>query len=927
MDRRTFVLLTGAASATLIRPARGVGRSVGRSAGRLRFELDDRRRWSLWYYGDGRPLALIQDAVVGAWVGDQLVTLAELEDSTVGTRRPPGGEAVAVRGRAAGVYMETEFLTGGDAEAPQAAVAVTIYPDRYLPTVKGIRFFQATATGTLVGDGPLIALANGYQSGSPCRIVTLSGSEASELVSHGALGLTRGDRGLALAFDPGEPGEAKVKLSRDGLEAVSDWLPPRPLRPEGDTSRMRLSYRPAGDGLEALTALFLPTSPLDRERLASVTAPAGWCSRSEPVGGVTEADVIANLEFCAANFDRRFFRYIHLDEGYQKAAGDWQTNDRFPRGHRWLTDQIHGKGFKAGLWVAPFAVGERSGVPAEHPDWLLKHAPAEGPIVWDTRDDWGGKVYSLDGAHPQVQQWLFDLARRAVRDWGYDCLEIDFLHWATAGESHYGGLTHAEAYRRGLAAIRDGLGTEAFLLGSGAPLQHAVGYVNGMRIGSEAEASWSGLQAPARAAGLRSFYHRATWLNDPAGFVVQSPLSAAEAQVWTSLVALTGGVTLSFDNLPTLPPERVAWLARTLPVAPTPGRPVETQTAERDVAPAIVAADDVYPINGPWRLRTGDDPLYSRREFDEEAWETTAVPKGWEEAGHPEYNGFAWYRVRFALPPTPPRPPTGRSGGQAVGRSVFLELGKIDDADETFLNGVKIGQTGDFPPNYRSERHAYRRYAVPAGLPNWGGENVLAVRVYDARGAGGIWSTRRERPPARWVVEGSPRWWTVALVNWDDEPQQVAVALAPLGIPGDGGGGATFNAYDVWRDAPLPDLKDTLAATLDPHSTLTVAIRAASARPQVIGTTRHIVQGAVDISDETWSAETRTLRAKSINLDSRRYAVTIALPKAMRPGTCKADIPCTVRRLQSGHAVLEWPAGGDGRDIRWELSVRPASRR
>jgi hypothetical protein len=32
-----------------------------------------------------------------------------------------------------------------------------------------------------------------------------------------------------------------------------------------------------------------------------------------------------------------------------------------------------------------------------------------------------------------------------------------------------------------------------------------------------------------------------------------------------------------------------------------------------------------------------------------------------------------------------------------------------------------------------------------------------------------------------------------------------------------------------------------------------------------------------------------------------------------------------VRRLETGHAVLEWPAGGDGRDIRWELSFRAAA--
>src|SRR5207247_625033 len=220
-------------------------------------------------------------------------------------------------------------------------------------------------------------------------------------------------RGLGLAFDAGEPGEARVKFGTEGLEAASDWLPARPLRPAGGASVLRLCYVPEGDGRAPLRAL-LPAA----FRTDHVPAPAGTA-----------------------------------------------------------------------------AATARSGIPAAHPEWLLKNAA--GPIVWDTRDDWGGKVYSLDGAHPEVQAWLRELARRIVRDWGYDYVKIDFLLWATAGTEHFGGLTHAEAYRAGLAAIRDGLGPEAFLLGCGAPLQHAVGYVNGMRIGTDVDASWGGLEAPA----------------------------------------------------------------------------------------------------------------------------------------------------------------------------------------------------------------------------------------------------------------------------------------------------------------------------------------------------------------------------------------------------------------------------------------------
>src|SRR2546430_9026325 len=228
--------------------------------------------------------------------------------------------------------------------------------------------------------------------------------------------------------DAGEAGEARVQLSRDALEAVSDWLPARPLRPEGDASHMRLCLHPEGDGLEALRALFVPSSPVDQERLAQAVAPAGWCTRAEWSGTVAEADVITNLDFSAAHFDRRFFRHIELDDGYQQAIGAWDPNARFPHGHAWLTDQIHARGFKAGLWVAPFGVAEASGVPTAQPDWLLRDAT--GPVVCETREAWGGQIYALDGAHPKVQQWLFDLARRVVREWGYDYNHCCTLGWA-----------------------------------------------------------------------------------------------------------------------------------------------------------------------------------------------------------------------------------------------------------------------------------------------------------------------------------------------------------------------------------------------------------------------------------------------------------------------------------------------------------------
>jgi hypothetical protein len=874
--------------------------------GSLRFDLDDQRRLALWYNGPDRSVPLLRNAALGVWIGDTLVTLADLEDVSVGNRRPPGGESLVIRGRtptpapagtaSGSVWIEAEFFAL-DSEA-RGAITVTVYPDRVLATIRGIRLFATSEPQVLPGDGPLIALVSGYQSWSACRVTPLP----ADATSYGAIGLSRAGHGIAAVWDPGEAGEGKVKLAADGgVEAMSEWLPPRPLRPDGDRATLRIAYLPAGDGLDALTACVKPASSVDRERVAALTVPTGWCSWYELGADVTEADMLANIDFCAAHFDRRFFRYIQLDDGYERAAGDWDTNAKFPHGHRWLTDRIHAAGFQAGLWIAPFAVAEGSDVVRKNPAWLLKGpAPEATPLVMDTREPWGGRILALDGAHPDAQQWLYDLARRVVREWGYDYLKIDFLEWATGGVTHYGGLTRAEAYRGGLAALREGLGTEAFLLGCGAPLQHAAGLVDGMRIGNDVNASWNGIQSPARAAGLRSFYHRSVWLNDPDCLVVRPPLTLDEARVWTSVVALSGGMSIFSDNLPKLPAERLPLLQKTIPVAaqtPSAPRPVGTQSDEPEIAPAIGAGSTVVRLRGPWRFRTGDDTRYAARDYDDDTWETIPVPLTWEQAGHPDYDGSAWYRTHFTLPAASHAPDTLR-----------LDLGKVDDGDETFINGVKVGSSSGW--------RRYRRYAVPAAALNWGGDNVLAVHVTDTGGPGGLWSFTRDRPASTWIVEGAPHWWTLGLLNWDDEPRTVTQSLAAVGISG---AGPRFAAYDVWGERPMADVGQTLAVTLQPHASLVLALRPSASRPLIIGSTRHIVQGAIDINEERWDATTRALHAKSRNLDGRPYAVMIAVPRGLRPRACKSEVACTVKRLESGHAVVEWPAGTTA-DLDWAVT-------
>lgn len=103
-------------------------------------------------------------------------------------------------------------------------------------------------------------------------------------------------------------------------------------------------------------------------------------------------------------------------------------------------------------------------------------------------------------------------------------------------------------------------------------------------------------------------------------------------------------------------------------------------------------------------------------------WKTMAVPGLWEDAGEPELNGVVWFRRTFELPDN-------------VGNvAAELYLGMVDDIDTTFVNGVKVGTTTGY--------NVARKYTLPAGVLK-GGRNVIAVRVLDTGGGGGIWGSER----------------------------------------------------------------------------------------------------------------------------------------------------------------------------------------
>jgi GH15 family glucan-1,4-alpha-glucosidase len=132
----------------------------------------------------------------------------------------------------------------------------------------------------------------------------------------------------------------------------------------------------------------------------------------------------------------------------------------------------------------------------------------------------------------------------------------------------------------------------------------------------------------------------------------------------------------------------------------------------------------VIELDGPWLFKTGDQAEFELSIFADSSWVRVQVPSHWEKQGFPDYDGIAWYRLHFV------------ADRKYFGKELYLLLGKIDDCDETYLNGNLIGSSGKFPPESESAWNEQRAYRLPPGTLRE--NNVLAIRVYDQGGPGGI---------------------------------------------------------------------------------------------------------------------------------------------------------------------------------------------
>jgi alpha-galactosidase len=240
------------------------------------------------------------------------------------------------------------------------------------------------------------------------------------------------------------------------------------------------------------------------------TPPRVWCSWYSLYRWINEPILLKALnDFCDMPFD-----VFQIDDGWQLAHGDWETNKKFPSGMKVMAAKIAATGRTAGIWLAPFMVSTNSQLAKDHPEWLLrdeKGVPVGAGITWT------GNHYCLDSSHPEVMEWLDQLIRK-VRGWGYGYLKLDFLYIGALMGKRYKDIPREAAYRNALQVIRNAAG-EAYILACGAPILPSLGLCDGLRIGPDVAPFW--LNTPLT-----------VWLNNPNDTSTENAIRTAIHRLW-----------------------------------------------------------------------------------------------------------------------------------------------------------------------------------------------------------------------------------------------------------------------------------------------------------------------------------------------------------------------------------------------------------
>lgn len=306
---------------------------------------------------------------------------------------------------------------------------------------------------------------------------------------------------------------------------------------------------------------------------------AGWCSWEAYRRDIDEEKISTISDFMSENLKDYGLEYIQVDDGYQKmplpyrAEGTmkegWMTceEEKFPRGHEGIVEDIKARGFVPAIWTNANITNEA--YPDAHPEDVIFH---EGKAL---KGEWIDYLYSCTEENLKEQVTpVFE----GFRDAGYKYVKIDAIRHLLFDGLHeavrLGIMTNEEAeekFRAYMEASKKGMSDDMYYLASWGEMHEVVGIADACRIAMDANPTWAGIRM--QLFEMARWFHtqRILFLNDPDHVCVRTKPEWAKSAL--SLISLAGGLCMLSDTMDAYTDEKLDIIKKTLP-------PLTTTTAE-----------------------------------------------------------------------------------------------------------------------------------------------------------------------------------------------------------------------------------------------------------------------------------------------------------------------------------------------------------
>jgi len=139
-----------------------------------------------------------------------------------------------------------------------------------------------------------------------------------------------------------------------------------------------------------------------------------------------------------------------------------------------------------------------------------------------------------------------------------------------------------------------------------------------------------------------------------------------------------------------------------------------------------------------------------------------------------------------------------------------------------------------------------------------------------------IWHVPCKTPADEWDVVG--------LFNFEDQPRELTVDFASLGLRPD----TDRAVFEFWQQRLLAVQRERFAMTLPPHTSRIVSLRKLSGVPQVIGTDMHLLQGFHELPELKWDGAGKTLSGCCRRAAGMEGQLFVYVPTGLEP---KFDFP------------------------------------